>query len=217
MRFRKNSRALLLTAILLAQIALVHGFSRRETPPSNPPLSQVPATVGPWSLAQEGVVEQDVRDVLKADDLLSRLYADTRNGQTASLFMAYFRSQRTGAAPHSPKNCLPGSGWIPSDSRILSVSVPGKARPMPVNYYLVSKGEVQSVVLYWYHGPGRVVASEYAAKVHMVTDAIRYNRTDAALVRVIVPVGGRDPEAALGTARRFVADFFPALRSFVPR
>ena len=41
------------------------------------------------------------------------------------------------------------------------------------------------LVLYWYQSHGRVIASEYWGKIYMVTDAIRLNRTDAALVRVL--------------------------------
>ena len=49
------------------------------------------------------------------------------------------------------------------------------------------------MVLYWYQSHGRVVASEYWGRIYTVTDAIRYNRTDAALVRVIVPILGDTP------------------------
>ena len=135
----------------------------------------------------------------------------------ASLFVAYFRSQRTGVAPHSPKNCLPGSGWVPSESRIIPIAVPGRAEPIPVNLYLVSKGDARSVTLYWYQqSSGRAVASEYAAKIYTVLDAIRFNRTDTALVRVVVPVTGGDPDVARRVGERFVAEIFPTLAPFLP-
>src|SRR5512140_2979007 len=156
----------------------------------------VQAAIGGWRLGQEGVIEKEVRDVLQADDLLSRTYVHAESQNVASLFVAYFRSQRTGVAPHSPKNCLPGSGWVPSESSIVPIAVPGRAEPIPVNLYLVSKGDAQSVVLYWYQSRGRAVASEYSAKIYTVLDAIRFNRTDTALVRVVVPVTGGGQDAA---------------------
>ncbi len=81
---------------------------------------------------------------------------------------------------------------------------------------MVSKGEDKSVVLYWYQARDRVIASEYRAKFYLVADAIRYNRTDTALVRVVVPVSGSDSAAATKTAEEFVQAFFMDLRRHLP-
>ena len=75
------------------------------------------------------------------------------------------------------------------------------------NRYLVAKGEYKSVVLYWYQSRDRVVASEYRAKMFTAVDAMRYNRTDTALVRVVVPVPNGDSKAATDAAIDFVRDF----------
>jgi len=72
------------------------------------------------------------------------------------------------------------------------------------------------VVLYWYQARDRVIASEYRAKLYLVADAIRYNRTDTALVRVVVPVSGNDSAGATKTAEEFVQAFFTALRRHLP-
>jgi hypothetical protein len=52
-----------------------------------------------------------------------------------------------------------------------------------------------------------------------VLDAARYNRTDAAIVRIVVPVNGTTPEAeaaAEAAARQFVGELMPALGRFLP-
>jgi EpsI family protein len=190
--------------------------SRREAVPLARPLGEFPAQLGAWSQAQEGFVDQETLDVLRADDVLSRTYADPARGRGASLFVAFFKSQRTGQAPHSPKNCLPGSGWTPSESDVRAIQVPGRDQPISVNRYVVSKGEDKSVVLYWYQSRDRVIASEYRAKFYLVADAIRYNRTDTALVRVVVPVSGGDVAVATNTAVEFVQAFFMSLRRHLP-
>ena len=77
----------------------------------------------------------------------------------------------------------------------------------------------QQVVLYWYQSHGRVIANEYRSKIFMVYDAVRLNRTDAALVRVISPRIGADPgaEAAAGArAVAFVKAMFPLLDKYLP-
>ena len=174
-----------------------------------------PVTVGPWQLEQEGVIDQETQDVLKADDLLNRVYADPSTNQAASLFIAAFRSQRNGKAPHSPKNCLPGNGWTPLDEREIRIDT-GAAAPIPVNRYIVQHGESRSVVLYWYQSRDRAVANEYKAKFWVIADAIRLNRTDTALIRVIVPIANRDTAAAEATAIRFVKTFYSPIRQFLP-
>jgi EpsI family protein len=174
-----------------------------------------PKTVGPWQLEQEGVIDQETQDVLKADDLLTRVYVDPATNEAASLFIAAFRSQRNGKAPHSPKNCLPGNGWTPLNEREIRIDV-GTAAPIPVNEYVVQHGESRSVVLYWYQSRDRAVANEYKAKFWVIADAIRYNRTDTALVRVVVPIINRDTDTAEHSAIGFVKTFYHPVRQFLP-
>ena len=134
----------------------------------------------------------------------------------AHLFVAYFRSQRTGQAPHSPKNCLPGSGWVRVATATRQLSIPGRSEPIHVNSYVVQKGESKSLVVYWYQSRDRVVASEYAAKAYVIADAIRYNRTDTALVRVVLPVIDNDTKRSETVADDFISSFFTPLRQHFP-
>ena len=60
--------------------------------------------------------------MLRADDALNRTYVS--QDQAATLFVAYFGSQRAGVNPHSPKNCLPGAGWLPLTAGTLAVRLP---------------------------------------------------------------------------------------------
>ena len=214
--FLRNRYVRILTAVLLVQAALFYTLSHREGVPINRPLSEFPERLGAWNLAAEGVIEKDVLGVLRADDTLNRLYARANPRAVANLFVAYFRSQRTGQAPHSPKNCLPGTGWTPSSAGFVTVSIPGEARPIEVNRYVVARGDRKSVVLYWYQTRDRVVASEYLAKIYLVIDSIRYHRSDTALVRVVVPVEGNREKEATATAVDFVRSFFGPLRLYLP-
>jgi EpsI family protein len=214
--FLKSTHARVLTVLLAVQLAGGVAISRKETPPSIAPLETFPQRLGTWTMVQEGVVEKEVMDVLRADDVLTRTYADQTARRAANLFVAFFKTQRTGQAPHSPKNCLPGSGWVPSESDVVNIAVPGRAKPIEANRYVVSKGEDRSLVLYWYQSRNRTVASEYRAKIFLVSDAIRYNRTDTALVRVVVPVVQNDTADATATAEQFVQAFFSTLLQRLP-
>jgi len=214
--FLRQRRCQVLTAVLLLQAGAFYGFSRDEIVAATRPLSEFPARMNDWRTLQEGVVEDEVREKLRADDLLNRFYTNESGTLTANLFIAYFKTQRTGQAPHSPKNCLPGSGWVYSRAGEIPVAIPGQAQPIHINRYIVTKGEHSSVVLYWYQTGPRVVASEYWAKIYLVTDSIRYNRSDTALVRVTVPVVNGEDEAATQTALRLVQSLFPHLAGYLP-
>jgi EpsI family protein len=214
--FLKARPAQILTLVLLLQASLFYGFYRNEARPQKRPLSEMPRTVGDWQVKQEGVVDKETADVLKADELLNRTYASPTMRLPAYLFVAYFNSQRTGQKPHSPKNCLPGSGWVPTVSQYLPISIPGRTEPISVNRYVVAKGDERDVVLYWYQSRDRVVAGEYSAQFYVLSDALKFNRTDTALVRVIVPVLNSDDEAATNVATEFVKTTFPVLRQYFP-
>jgi len=206
----------ILSIALLAQAALFYGTSRGEDVPDVKPLQAFSREVDGWFLAKEGYVDEETQAVLKADDTMTRSYAKLGRPLPAHLFVAFFKTQKNGKAPHSPKNCMPGSGWEPSREDFLKVNIPGMTEPIEVNRYIIAKGTEKSVVLYWYQSRHRVIASEYKAKIMTVADAVRYNRTDTALVRVIVPVPGNDEASAEKIAVEFVQSVFVPLRQYLP-
>ncbi len=218
MKFRFPTRRPLVLAagLLAAQGVLFYTLSHGEAVPLSRPLNGFPPRVEHWVMTEDGVIDQETRDVLKADDYLTRTYTNDRSGEQASLYVAFFKTQQTGQAPHSPKNCLPGNGWVPSSSRMAEVAVPGRAQPIQVNQYVVSKGATQALVLYWYQSHGRVVANEYKAKAYVVVDSLRYHRSDTALVRVIVDIGPGGVAQASAIATDFVRRFFGPLTEALP-
>src|SRR5579862_7702991 len=136
-----NKYVRILTLVLLVQAGLFYAASRGETVPNAQPLDFFPAQLGSWQETRNYPVEQEIRDQLNADDMLNRLYQGAQPRALASLFVAYFKTQRTGQSPHSPKNCLPGSGWEPEATGLLEVPVTGQAQPIRINRFVVSHGD----------------------------------------------------------------------------
>ena len=90
--------------------------------------------------------------------------------------------------------------------------------PFPANRYVISKGESRQLVLYWYWAHDRGVASEYWAKVYLVADAMRMNRSDGALVRIITEMfPGETAEAAQARVAPFASEIVPLLNDYIPR
>lgn len=178
-----------------------------------------PMTLGPWDAVNDPPIEDEILDVLGVDDYLSRIYYRP-DGAAVGLYMGFYGSQRQGDTIHSPLNCLPGAGWQPlSEGRLRIADVGGPGHDIEVNRYIVQKGLERQLVLYWYQSHGRVVASEYRSRLYLIHDAIRLNRTDGSLVRVIapIPVSAEDGGAsAERLAASFVRELFPTLPGFLP-
>jgi EpsI family protein len=137
------------------------------------------------------------------------------------LYVGYYQSQRQGDTMHSPLNCLPGAGWLPISQKRIEINVADEHGPRTVlvNDFVIEKGLDRQVVLYWYQSHGRVVASEYWGKIYTVVDAVRLNRSDGALVRLVVPIGANTPDAqakAEASAVAFAQAIFPQLGRYLP-
>ncbi len=211
-----DRKLVLLTAVLALEGAAFYSGMRPEKVPLGRPLAELSTQVRGWTVEREQPVDSVTQIVLKADDLLSRVYANEARRESADLFIAYFRSQRTGQTAHSPKNCLPGNGYEPVATGFLSVTLPGRAQPVRINRDVVARGDDRRVVLYWYQSGRRVIASEYEAKLWLTLDSIRYRRSDTALVRVVVPVGSAGDEAATNSGVDFIRGIFPLLGPHIP-
>ena len=212
-----STSVIIFTAFLSFQAIGAFFLNRRaEYQPTIAPLAGLPSTIANWRMVGEYPIEKEVQDVLRATDTVNRIYVDPQSPYPVSLFIAHFKSQRNGVAPHSPKNCLPGNGWVSEKNEIVNVPVPGVVGGIEVQKYIVQKGESKSVVVYWYQSHGRVVASEYEAKAYVVIDAIAKNRTDTSLVKVSTPVINNDIAAATDATNRYIADSFATISAALP-
>jgi len=188
-------------------------LSAGEAVPARRQLEGVPLRVAQWEGVREAL-PPPVLSVLRVTDYIMRLYAKPQ-GPPIWLYVGYYASQRQGQTIHSPQNCLPGSGWNFLSRQHLTLRLPGREDPVTINRILIGKGEERQVVLYWYQERGRIIASEYWAKVHLVTDAVTRNRTDGALIRLSSPVQGSEEETTRQLLE-FAHLVFPALTEFLP-
>ena len=208
--------------LLLAAVTLYRRGDQDHTPASTP-LDQFPETMGNWS-GSDIPIPQETLDVLGSGFFLNRNYvpvpgAATQGGEApgpVGLFIGYFPTQRTGQSIHSPQNCLPGSGWTFESSGVTEVT-DGAGKTSQVGEYIIANGPSRAEVLYWYQSHGRAIANDYRAKAYMLTDSIRYGRSDAALIRIVTPVQSADGGAAAHQrAVEFAQRLIPLLPAYVP-
>jgi len=199
-------------------LAIEGGFvswiAASERLPPAPALDRFPSTLGAWAKTSEEPIDAATAAQLQADRLLNWNYVQAQTGVPANWFVAWFQTQRKGAQPHSPKVCLPGNGWIPDVSD--EVTIPTAVGAIAANRMIVTHGPVRAVVVYWFETPRRAIASEWAAKLWLVADAIRDHRTDTAVARIVVYTGQQSDEAATAAAIQFAQQAYPALRAVLP-
>lgn len=211
----KSFRYWTIVALLAGTALLLFTRGNSDLIPASEPLSKLPAAIAGWS-GSDVPIDQGTLDVLGAGDFLSRVYTGGGNVQPIGLFIGYFPTQRTGVTMHSPKNCLPGSGWAFESSQYVNLR-DANGTVHRVGEYIIADGENRQFVIYWYQAHGRSIANEYLAKVYLVIDAVRLNRTDGALVRVITPIDAHEgTSAARARTEAFTAQLIPMLPRFIP-
>ncbi|HZB44881.1 MAG TPA: EpsI family protein, partial [Pyrinomonadaceae bacterium] len=178
-------------------------------------LRDFPAAMEGWrQVGPDARFDAATEAVLRADDYISRDYA-TADNKAASLYVGYYNTQRVGATYHSPLNCLPGSGWELTEPATVKINPADGSPAFEANRYVIRYGGQSQLLVYWYQGRGRAVASEYVDKMYTVLDSMRLRRSDGSMVRILVPVAGSE-QAALDAAVSFAAEVAPHLSPYVP-
>ena len=178
------------------------------------PLDQLPRSLG-GSASREIALSPEELAANGASSYLYRAYESGAGNEAFSLYVGYYASQRQGKTIHSPKNCLPGSGWEPLEAKI--VTLPAGGTEVPVNRYILANGGSRAVVYYWYQGRGRVAADEYQVKWQLLRDAALTRRSEEALFRIVVPLSDTVTESqADQIAADAIATLVPAAWALLP-
>ena len=117
----------LLTGAALLSVLVRHG----QAVPLRKGLGEFPLALGPWNGRELPPFSERVLNILKASDYLNRIYV--RDGDAVSFYIGYYEVQRAGESMHSPKNCLPGSGWEILESRRVPLELPALRKSIEVN------------------------------------------------------------------------------------
>ena len=209
---RTVPRQALAAVVLLAvgTASAVAQGEREEIIPERVDFVAYPNALNGWQ-GRTRILESIVLDALKLDDYLHMDYVNER-GEAINLYVAYYGSQRSGAAAHSPRTCLPGSGW-----RIISHTQVDIGNGISTNRFIIAVGEQRQLVYYWFKQRDRIVTNEYLVKWYLLWDALTRNRTDGALVRLTTVLQpGEDAEAGDARLRALAEVAVPHLAQHIP-
>lgn len=203
----------LLVYILFAATGLVITFHSDIEVPINKPFSEFPQQWKSWQIVSRNEFSADVLNVLKAKDYLSCQYKDT-DGKSVSLYIGYHSGGKDSGGIHSPKHCLPGTGWYETSTRRGELAIPGGSINLVRAVY--QKGESKELFMYWFQVRDRSISDEYSLKLAEIVNSVLYRRRDASFIRVSVPVDS-DVDRAVARGEQFIRDFEPLFREFLPR
>lgn len=175
------------------------------------PLTTLPTEIEGHA-GTDGVIPEEERRVAGTTHSILRGYS--RDSSHFQIYVGFYASQKQGKTIHSPKNCLPGAGWEPLESRRETVAA-GDGSAIKVNRFLIANKNQQALVYYWYQGRGRTESSEYKVKFDLMRDSAIRRRSDEALVRLVVPLRGNVAEAEV-LARHMVTRFHGELLGILP-
>ena len=190
-------------------------LSHGENISPNKPLSAFPRQIGEW-IGEEERFDYAIYDKLGVDDSFLCNYRRP-DGSHIQLYVGFYQSQREGDLIHSPKNCMPGSGWgiehISLEEVIIPNNDPGRVEVIKL---VLEKGAHKQLVIYWFQSRGRFISSEYMQKIYLVIDSIMRHRTDGSFVRLIAPVIDKNEVKTTEYAKDFVKLLVPKLQEYIP-
>jgi EpsI family protein len=195
----------MLSATLVASVIA----NSRPTGALSKPLEEFPLRLGDWVGSVRERLLPNMEKALSATEYIGRTYSTS--GTQLDLFIAYYSLQRAGETMHSPKVCLPGSGWEFWSFGSADVRVNNTA--YRINKHRAQSGGKRAVLLYWYQTPDRIVANEYLGKVYLVWDSITTGHRSGSMVRIMVP----DEPSYVEEAVRFASLVIPELKGFYGR
>jgi EpsI family protein len=206
-----TSRFIAVYALLLAAGLYLH-LHRDLGVPMKMPFDRFPSVVSQWRMTGESQLSREVQAVLKASDVLMRQYVNAQ-GDRVQLYIGYHDGGKGSGEIHSPKHCLPGSGWLEESSARTQIPAAGERLNLVRAVY--QKGDSRELFLYWFQVRGRSLSEEYSLKVAEIANSVLYRRRDASFIRISVPFQG-DEQKALAIGERFVSDFLPSIQDFLP-
>lgn len=209
------------TACILLLLTVPLSFyvgDRTELKPARQRFATFPLHINDWK-GTEVAMGQNFIEALKFDDYIIGNYFKMGDRLPVNFYVAYYASQRKGVSAHSPKSCIPGDGWQIGQftQRSLPAIITHSGEPLTVNRAVISKGKQRQLVYYWFQQRGRIITNEYRVKWFLFWDALTRQRTDGALVRLVIALPDGAQEAAGDEELEdFLSAAFPKLANYVP-
>lgn len=167
-----------------------------------------PLEKGDW-IGQRELVPDYAIDMLNPHDIFSAVYTNSQ-GITIHLMFDFFSGESTYGGPHSPRNCLPGSGWIIENTHQNDINV--ENRSIPADRFELRFENSRKVMEFWYVTSFGETANDYEFKFYTMLSSLLLQPADVAFVRFVTNSDANN----LVALEEFQELFIPEIYRFLP-
>jgi len=196
----------------------LHQMAHDDVIPERGTFARVPDQIGDWQCNGRQTLPKGVLGNLGVTDYLLCDFTNQETSEWIDFYVGYHQDQarsETGKSTiiHPPEHCLPGAGWdiIQSEFVPIDFGIPGRAKRI-----VAAKGNLRSVVYFWYQSRGRIISSSFERMLYMFWDRARTGRTDGSLIRFTIPIRHGEEAAADATFGRFARKIMPRVSPLIP-
>ena len=140
-----------------------------------------PMEKGGWVGQRDNLIPAIV-EMLNPTEIFSATFTNP-DGIKVHLFFDYFSQQNSRGGPHSPRNCLPGSGWTILDTEEREITIDG--RTIKIGRFYMRLGELEKVMDFWYVTRYGETANDYVFKLYTMIGSLTFRLNDIAFIRII--------------------------------
>lgn len=198
--------------VLLAGAGLFTRFHQNQVIALAKPFSEFPIAHANWRMAGQSNLSDNVIKVLLPTDYLARRYVSS-DGVGVDMYLSFFDGGPDSGRIHSPKNCLPGSGWSELSSEPIVMELGGEKVNLVRAVY--AHGETRELIYYWFAMQGKTMTDEFSLKLAEITGSMFHQRRDQSFIRISVQTGS-DIEKAQQEVESFLRDFYSLIRGHLP-
>lgn len=186
---KKPSVIILASSLFVAVIISTSIFKRHDNVITSEPFSKFPKIIGEWR-SNQVQLPPSIIEVAAASDYYNGTFTSSAD-KKINLHISYYQDQKLGPAPHSPTLCIPGDGWkiIKNEPIVLNSN---KGRTIIVSRLIIKKGQRKIVTYFWLKQGSRVFSQQFMARLNLIWFAIKENRADAALIRMVSEVSNTE-------------------------
>ena len=204
----------MLGSLIVAVIVSSPFAERKDSAVASKPFSNFPEMLGKWR-ANESRLPASVVESVAASDYYNGTFTSSE-GKGINLYISYYADQKLGPAPHSPELCIPGDGWkITSNTPFLLQDKKGDS--IEVNRLIITKGEHTIITYYWLKQGKKIFRQQYMARLDLIWFAIKENRADAALIRMVSEVASNEKiEDTDARMQEMATELLDVISDYVP-
>ncbi len=178
----KKSFSIVLSILLVTFVlAMLLRFYQTESTVSVD-FSNFPEEVGDWK-AEINDVPAFVLDLLKPKEIYSANFTNS-DGVRVEVLFDFFITEGSFGGPHSPRNCLPGSGWVLKDSEPQVIFI--NERSFSIGRIQIQQDQNKQVMDFWYVTNYGETSNDYIFKIYSMLSSLMFEPREVAFIRFIV-------------------------------